>query len=562
MAGYRPKSLDELNSLYDKSLNVKNEIDKKASDLEVKQEIYAPVVSVTPEEETEPQPVAEDAAAGEITGLVDDFIKSFGAPATEKKVRHIAPTTLKAVSSAKADEAKAPARQSAPVAPYVPAASDKPRLIRSTERNDLFEDYKKVMDDEDEEEYSRHRLGRKRSKKRHEKKNTQEVAAQTDSNESSTVGGEPAVPAEEFAEAVIEPADQEIPETLENIDAVIEKVLGKPVQSAQTQPAEETAPETYAEAEAEEEKEAETIVPVEEEIAEAPEESVEAYEEEVPEAEAEAESEEPLIVYQVPAEEETDEEAVETEPETVEEFAQEPAVRSFKTKNLLLLALLSVLLLATAVSAVKAFAGINSDSLVLGKYHLYSATENYAQARIKKGDLVVVNYEGVEEGDIFAYKKGDGEYGFAKLEGILNDDSVIADKDGQKSIVFKTTLRGVFYKTIPAIGTFAAAVAAYYLYIIGGLLLVAVILALVIAIAFRRKKEKAEAEEIQEIYAEEEAVAEEGSEYDAVEGDFRYLIQDEGEDEYDIYRKDYDADGEEGLPVDDYKYEPDEYIKG
>jgi len=81
----------------------------------------------------------------------------------------------------------------------------------------------------------------------------------------------------------------------------------------------------------------------------------------------------------------------------------------------------------------------------------------------------------------------------------------------------------------------------------------------VIAIAFRRKKEKAE--EIQEIYAE-EAVTEEGSEYDAVEGDFRYLIQDEGEDEYDIYRKDYDADGEEGLPVDDYKYEPDEYIKG
>ena len=62
MAGYRPKSLEELNSLYDKSLNIKNEIDRKASDLEVKQEIYTPASVVVPKADAVQEIAAEETA--------------------------------------------------------------------------------------------------------------------------------------------------------------------------------------------------------------------------------------------------------------------------------------------------------------------------------------------------------------------------------------------------------------------------------------------------------------------------------------------------------------------
>ena len=214
MAGYRPKSLEELNSLYDKSLNVKNEIDKKASDLEIRQEIYTPVAPVVPEVQDVQQETSE-APAQEITGLVDDFIKNFSAEPV-KRVRPVAPTTLKTVSSAKKEEARSPVMQGAPVQGVPSATHDKPRLIRNSERNDLFENYKKVMDDEDDEEYSRHRLGRKRSKKLFEKKAAAvQEEVQTPENEAAPE------PYDTDGQAVIEPDENEIPETLENIDAVI-----------------------------------------------------------------------------------------------------------------------------------------------------------------------------------------------------------------------------------------------------------------------------------------------------------------------------------------------------
>ena len=212
MAGYRPKSLDELNSLYDKSINVKNEIDKKASDLEVRQSIYTPAAPVESEVQPTQESVRQEAPSEEISGLVGDFIKNFGAPTPIKRVRSVAPTTLKAVSSAKNDEPKAPVRQNSPI-PNYSSAGDKPRLIRNTERNDLFENYKKVMDDEDEEEYSRHRLGRKRSKKLFEKKSAaaeeaaqQVVEAETENAEVSVEVAFETESAEQ--EAVIAPVEE------------------------------------------------------------------------------------------------------------------------------------------------------------------------------------------------------------------------------------------------------------------------------------------------------------------------------------------------------------------
>lgn len=557
MAGYRPKSLEELNSLYDKSINVKNEIERKASDLEIKQEIYTPASPAAGEAETVGQEIPEEKAAEEISGLVDDFIKSFGAPAPAKKVRPVAPATVKAVSSAKNDEMKTDEKQSQSAHSVISASADKPRLIRNSERNDLFENYKKVMDDEDEDDYSFHRRGRKRGKKLFEKKS---AALQDGSEQSAVEDTVQENASDSFAADVSEAAEadafeneipaEEIPETLENIDAVIDMVLGraaeKPEEEIQqdTEPAYEIADEQPAEAQDEAFDEV-------------------SYDyEQVTEAESDYEEEMPVEQQQQESEyvETVEAEAEEFSFEQVDDAVQVKAKKSYAGKNLLLCALLLVLVLATAVSAVKAFAGINSDVPVLEKYHLYTADAKYIQAGIKKGDLVVVSHEPVAEGSVFAYKKGDGRYGFAKLDGVLKEDTVIADTDGQKSIVFKNTIRGVYYKSIPAIGTFAAVIASYYIYFIGGLLLIAAILMLVLIFAFREKK-VIEAEQSVEAEYEIKAEAQEGQ-YDDVEGDFRYLIQEEVEDDYDVYRSE-ESDSEEGLPVyepDDYKYEPDEYV--
>lgn len=551
LAGYRPKSLEELNSLYDKSINVKNEIDKKASDLEVRQEIYTNSVPAVSEEETAKQTPVQEAAAEEISGLVDDFIKNFSAPAPVKRVRPVAPATVRAVSSAKNDEVKAAISQSSPVK----TSADRPRLIRNSERNDLFEDYKKVMDDEDDDDFSFHRRGRKRGKKLFERK----VSAPAEISENTEDDSAPAEAAEDTASVAQAAAVQEdIPETLENIDAVIDKVLGRAAENEEQEAESEVIYEISDEAE--DSAEAEENEYDDEGVFE-PQEIVEPEEEPYYEQEAEDYSDE--AAYEEAEEASQEYEDVTEEPygyQDAEAAYVETEKKSYAAKNILLCVLLLVIIAATAVSAVKAFAGINSDIPVLGKYHLYSSDAKYVQADIKKGDLVVVAHEPVEEGNVFAYKKSDGQYSFAKLDGVLNEDTLIADNDGQKSIVFKNTVRGTIYKTIPVIGTFAAIIASNYLYIAGGLLLLAAILLLVIVFAFRDKSKKVAVRPRKKAKPEAER---EQARYDDVEGDFSYLIQDEPEEGYEVYREEYADETQEGLPAyeaEDYKYEPDEYV--
>lgn len=646
MAGYRPKSLDELNSLYDKSINAKNEISKKALDLEVKSEQFVPALTQTDVKSEEDEKSREETAAEEISGLVDDFIKSFGTPVPVKKVRpaSVAATAVKSVSSAKVAEAKSPVQESTHSAQTDAPSSDKPRLIRSTERNELFEDYKKVMDDEGEDEGSRLRLGRRKGKKLFEKKNAQAYeGAEAKTQEPEAEANE--APAEISYEGIMpqqEASEPEIPETLENIDAVIEKVLGKPLNPYDKD--EEAEEETVIVPEEEEPEEViiteePEIIEVTEELPESEEETTDVNEPDGTLAPVTAEEETEVIEAAEEAQAVTEEEASETETAEAydDDYDEAPfdyiaavykesyneenetnhdehsadyvaghsedkkasakkekrkekkeakkqkkektrkprSKKRFAGKNILLILLLLVLILATAVSAIKAFSGINSDTLMLDKYYLYTSDTTFTQAGINKGDLVVVSREGIKEGDIFAFKKGDGEYGFAKFESVLNDESIIADTDGQKSIVFRNTLRGTYFKSIPMVGAIAALIISDHLYVVGALALIAAILLIIIIFAFRTGKEKApkkskkkdaasELEEVQENdEADDETIEEEKSPYDAVEDDFKYLIQEDGDD-FDIYRNaPSDETDEDGLPVypdDNYKYEPDEYV--
>lgn len=154
MANYRPRSLDELGNLYDKSLEAENEIKKSSSKLEDK-----PVVAESaflPEENMiSAKKTPEQIASEEIADRIGDFAKSFG----EDSVKHQPPVFIPTVQSRPKPPKKKPeeAEKKAP-----------PKLIRNPERNSLFENYKKVMDDEDddisaEEELPKRRLWRSKS---------------------------------------------------------------------------------------------------------------------------------------------------------------------------------------------------------------------------------------------------------------------------------------------------------------------------------------------------------------------------------------------------------------
>lgn len=164
MANNKPKSLDELNSLYAKSMAAQNAIKKSGSAIADSDKnpkgydlsAYAEDI-LTPKEKTPQQKASE-----ELSDALSDFMKTFGessAAAAEKpQVRQPLPITktVKPSASQKAKADKAPeqtkataekAKSSSVEAPK--AKKEKPDLMRNPEKSDLIDDYMKIMNDED-----------------------------------------------------------------------------------------------------------------------------------------------------------------------------------------------------------------------------------------------------------------------------------------------------------------------------------------------------------------------------------------------------------------------------
>ncbi len=145
MANYRPKSLNELGNLYDKSIEAQNEIKKSSSRLEDK-----PVQTATafmPDEEALPmKKTPQQIASDEIANKIGDFAKTFGSEVTDTSKK---PLAIATVQSKPRPKKKLESEDNSEVKAKKKAEPQKPRLIRNSERTDLFENYKKVMDDED-----------------------------------------------------------------------------------------------------------------------------------------------------------------------------------------------------------------------------------------------------------------------------------------------------------------------------------------------------------------------------------------------------------------------------
>lgn len=146
MANYRPKSLNELGNLYDKSLEAENEIKKSSSKLEDKPVSTATAFLPEDEEALPMKKTPQQIAADEIADRIGDFAKSFGNDGVDTTKK---PLAIATVQSKPRPKKKLDADTQKEAQEKKPSEPAKPRLIRNSERTDLFENYKKVMDDED-----------------------------------------------------------------------------------------------------------------------------------------------------------------------------------------------------------------------------------------------------------------------------------------------------------------------------------------------------------------------------------------------------------------------------
>ncbi len=155
MANYRPKSLNELNNLYDKSMAAQNAIKKSGSaivaDSDKKEKTAEHIQQELPINEKTPSQIASD----ELSEALSGFIKTFGETdsAKDKPVirqplpitKAVKPTSAPAVKKS-SDEDEADSSESYP---QKSEKKDKPILMRNAERSELLDDYMKIMNDDD-----------------------------------------------------------------------------------------------------------------------------------------------------------------------------------------------------------------------------------------------------------------------------------------------------------------------------------------------------------------------------------------------------------------------------
>lgn len=156
MAGYRPKSLDELNSIFDKTMAAEKAIKKGSSLLEKGEDSFSSF-SAQLTGENENTSVAEEKASEEITDSVNDFIARFSVQAEKEQVRAKPQMTVLSAESVKKE--------------YEienDIFSEEDTSVKEAEkpsRDELMDEYMKIMSDEDDDAPEEKKLSRKEKKK-------------------------------------------------------------------------------------------------------------------------------------------------------------------------------------------------------------------------------------------------------------------------------------------------------------------------------------------------------------------------------------------------------------
>ncbi len=496
MAGYRPKSLDELNNLYDKAISAENEI-KKGSSL-LKSEVLEGSFE-TPESQNAPSPV-RSTHPKEISNDVDSFIKQFAEkndflprPSSQEPQRK-RPAPLSEL------QPKAPVNFEPAPTQKVQARVQKPDPQKEENLSGLMNDYAKIMsgdydDDEEEDETfsSRKNLFKNRRNERKGKKKTaKDIIAENEVLNAGAVQKEPV-------------ADPELgipPRIRQDRKAFV---------PAEKEPEEQAAP-------AEEEPE-EQAAPAEEQPKAAfslNEKAKDAIEKNVPipEIKTEAEKEARPAVNSFPEAEVNSDSAPTEKTDSFDnrdnepyddsldvpferneedgnfDFGEiEPEKRSGKAvfAKVLLSIILVLTLVATALTGACVFT-VNSERSLAG-YMFFSATNSYEDAEVRSNDFVICKKSSsIADGQkvIFINRElRSFSFGVKTCEKTAGNGTEYYTVSS--AAIEKNDVLGIIVKTVPSFGKTVRAIVDNFLFILLGLVALAIIVTLVLCLAFRKR---------------------------------------------------------------------------
>lgn len=194
MAGYRPKSLDELNSIFDKTIAAEKAIKKSSSLLEQGEDIFSSFSSQEPSAKAEETAViTEERPSEEISDSVSDFIAKFSAQTETETVKEKPQMTVLFSEAPKIEpetEAEAFVQENETTAEK---DAEKPS------RDELFDEYARIMADDDDDAPSGKKLSRKEKKKLRKKEKAETKKAESQESEKDA-NGDDALPFDETAE--------------------------------------------------------------------------------------------------------------------------------------------------------------------------------------------------------------------------------------------------------------------------------------------------------------------------------------------------------------------------
>lgn len=464
MSSYKPKSLDELNSMYDKALCAERAIKRGTSKInESSSNFFEDVIkeaelTVTKEPE---KPIADLSVA------VDDFIKHFSTDKPQEKEALKTPAFKpKAAPVVKSEEKPTPAFASSNTV-STPAISKK----QSSEHiSSLMNEYIKIMNDQDDGEEEEEKRFKKSflSRKKEKKLALKEIQNEESNSENSLVF-------DENAQDKSEPLEQDEPlhddETDEDMHIASEEAFN--AFSAIGEKKETFSNEVRQE-----------------------------YAEKATEETAESEDYEETPSFPEYEKSNSDYEETESESLTVSNTSEK------KNKNTLRVALrisLSVICVITVClsllcASLSTVFNINTGKEAIGESYYFTSSHNFTEAQINAGDLVVCQKQStVSDGETTVYidlENRTFSFGIKTSSEFGNDDDIIYIISGNE--VNRDDVLGTVSKTVPKLGGVISKVYDYYALIIALLAIVSAVLLFVVIFVLKKKSGKAEQEKIQE----------------------------------------------------------------
>ncbi len=450
MAGYRPKSLDELNAMYDQTLAAEKAIKKGTSLIEKCEERdFSAITS-----ESTAQADGETKQSVGITDEINDFIAKFAyeKPAEEKPEEKPKPQMTVLVPEQPKTEKVFPEASENTVESGEAVIGKIPEPVKA-DRNDLMEEYMRIMNDDEDDEIPRKKLSRKEKKKLKMSEKRAAEKAETEKTPEELYGA--FVPSDE-SQSADSPA----------VEIIVEE--------------DEAQKDPFADESEEEFKAPEYVISDEPE-----------------------EASEPVSTLQTEDEADTDfsfpedyvpgwmEEDTEEEKETVNTESKKNA------GNIILKAFLCVVLavlvfVGSTATVFKTLVPVNTGKTLKDTFYFFTVYKDYPSLELCEGDLVITEKRYTEDGDVFAYVDYSNktfEFG-RRSDSITNDNGavlLVTEKDGNRTLVSRDDCKGVIYAVYPSAGRVISILTDNYILVIAAVAVFALVIILILALALRNK---------------------------------------------------------------------------